>query len=33
MVINYFNESGKSLQELLDDLVLIYYYDTVENNA
>lgn len=33
MVINYFNESGKSLQELLDDLILIYYYDTVENNA
>ena len=33
MVINYFNESGKSLQELLDDLKLIYYYDTVENNA
>lgn len=33
MVINYFNESGKSLQELLDDLVLIYYYDIVENKG
>lgn len=33
MVINYFNESGKSLQELLDDLILVYYYDMVENNA
>ncbi len=33
MVINYFNESGKSLQEMLDDLILVYYYDTIENNA
>lgn len=33
MVINYFNESGKSLQEILDDLILVYYYDTIENNA
>ena len=33
MIKNYFNESGKSLQELLDDLVLIYYYDIVENKG
>lgn len=33
MVINYFNESGKSLQEILDDLILVYYYDSIEKNA
>jgi len=33
MVINYFNESGKSLQEILDDLILVYYYDTIQNNT
>lgn len=33
MIKNYFDESGKSLQELLDDLVLIYYYDIVENKG
>lgn len=29
----FYNENGKELQELLDELILIYYYDMVENNA
>lgn len=33
MVNNYFDEKGKSLQTLLEELITIYYYDEVENNA
>lgn len=33
MVNNYFNEKGKSLQTMLEELIAIYYYDYIENNA
>lgn len=32
-VINYFDEKGKSLQSLLEDLVLVYYYDFVQKQG
>ena len=28
-----YNENGKDLQELLDELILIYYYDTLQNDS
>ncbi len=27
MITNYYNENGKPLQEILNELILIYYYD------
>jgi hypothetical protein len=27
---SFYDESGKDLQELLDDLILIYYHDLVD---
>lgn len=27
---NKFNENGKSIQEIMEEMVVIYYYDTIK---
>lgn len=31
MITNYYDETGKSLQEILEELIAIYYADLLQN--